>query len=130
MRVVGLAVVGRLGNISSLALGPIVAGGRELGRLFADGEIRDAIEVLPAHGVFFWPFARLEAPPRAGKGLLLLLTAARALPQLPWRETAEREDCAVEDLRRRTRLPEASVPLLVVLGERPGRTPAGPGKEG
>jgi hypothetical protein len=41
---------------------------------------------------------------RAGKGLV----RGFAAPQDAWRDTAEREDCAVEDLRRRTRLP----PLL------------------
>lgn len=46
--------------------------------------------------------------------------------RLPVRPTAEREDCAVEDFRRRTRLP----PAPVVVEDMPGRIPLGPGRAG
>src|SRR2546423_542463 len=128
INVLGLAAVGRLGNISSFIRLPIVAGGRELGLLFT-GDSLEAAEAPAPHGVFFCPFARLDAPPRAGKGLLGP-PAASALPQLPCRETADRDDCAVDDLSRRTRLPEVVGSLLVVFDARPGKIPAGPGKDG
>lgn len=57
-----------------------------------------------------------------GNGFVLLL----ALERLPARPTAERDDCAVDDLRRRTRFP----PEPVVPDESPGRMPGGPGKAG
>ena len=62
---------------------------------------------------------------RGGKGLLEDEPEGRA-PLLP---TAEREDWAVEDFSRRTRLPPAPLPFTV-LGDMPGRTPPGPGRAG
>jgi hypothetical protein len=126
--VLGFVVVGRLGNISSFTRVPIVGGGLELGLLFA-GDTLEPVETPPTHGVFFCPFASPEAPPSAGKGLLGA-PATNALPQLPCLETAERDDCAVEDLRRSTRRPEVPAPLPVVFDDRPGKIPAGPGNDG
>lgn len=47
----------------------------------------------------------------------------------PLRPTADREDCAVEDFKRSTRLPPAPPPLTVS-GDMPGSNPPGPGRAG
>lgn len=62
---------------------------------------------------------------RGGNGLDDAEEEGRA-PFLP---TAEREDWAVEDFNRRTRLPPAPL-SLTVLGDMPGRRPPGPGRAG
>lgn len=62
---------------------------------------------------------------RGGKGLEEEAEPGNA-PLLP---TADREDRAVDDFRRRTRLPPTPLPLTV-LGDIPGRIPLGPGKAG
>lgn len=57
------------------------------------------------------------------------ITGGREFPQLPCRETAERDDWAVLDFSLRTRRPV----LMLTLGrptDVPGRVPLGPGREG
>jgi len=108
-------------------------GGREEGRLLAGVEeafADDEVVGREVQGARFWPLEREDAPPRAGKGFdfeeeEVLLVLPWALPQLPWRETAEREDCAVEDLRRRTLRPPGWAPP-----ESPSSVPVGPGRLG
>ena len=49
---------------------------------------------------------------------------SRLFPQLPWRDTALRDDCAVEDLSFRTRRPDEAPGSPVV------EPAAGPGRDG
>lgn len=135
MVVFGFGAVGRAGNASEFAAFAFAvreSGGLEEGREVV-GEGREEVE---ADGVSQGVAPTLPAPARlaeaevdaaggmGGKGL-----AAAALPQLPWRLTAEREDCCVELLSFSTRRPP---PLLAtdVAAEEPGKMPLGPGRVG
>lgn len=124
MVVFGLGAAGRAGKASALAA--CVDLGRRGGLdVEGAGEGREE-EVSQGVGPTRPGPARLAdadaAGGMSGKGL-----AAAAWPQLPWRLTAEREDCCVELLSLRTRRPP---PLLTTEAEEPGRMPAGPGRVG
>lgn len=84
----------------------VCGGGLEEGRLGA-GLARVDEDGRGVQAALFWPFDRDDAPPRAGKGFDAdeKLPVPSTLPQLPWRDTAERDDCAVEDFKRRTLRP-------------------------
>lgn len=122
IRTFGFGAFGRAGKASALfALGRgDDAGAREEERLPGnDGE--GAAVPQAVAGVLD---DRAEEP-RGGNGLAEELDPGSA-PVLP---TADREDCAVDDFKRRTRLPPEPLPLTV-LGDIPGRMPLGPGKAG
>ena len=128
MKVFGFAATGRAGNIESEAaaaderIGSGPAGRRDEGRGWnmeedeAEGAIQGVGPTRPA------PARLAEDVDIGGNG-----GGGAALPQLLCLLTAEREDCAVEDLSFRTREPP---PVPVVAVEEPGRRPPGPGREG
>lgn len=120
-----MGAAGRAGNaFRSVVRGAGPVDARGAGRAYdavvvTDGRVGG---VLFQTGAFAAAAARLAVGAESGgKGLVLLV-----LDKLPARPTAEREDCAVDDLRRRTRFP----PDPVVLDDKPGRMPGGPGKAG
>lgn len=126
MVVFGFAATGSAGKASELD----GLAAREIGAL---DECRDGagegLDEEEAEGVSQGVAPTLPAPTRladvaggmGGKGLVFV-----ALPQLPWRLTAEREDCCVELLSLSTRRP----PLPRVEVEELGRMPLGPGRVG
>lgn len=131
MRTFGFGAEGRAGKASPLfvlgAFRVVDAAGREGERpeeLAREGRGAGA---AVAQGVA--EVVVLEDEPvaddRGGKGLEEEAEPGIA-PLLP---TAEREDGAVDDFRRRTRLPPTPLPLTV-LGDMPGRIPLGPGSAG
>lgn len=92
MSVLGFLPSGRAGNISSLAFGPIVVGGRSgsggLGAGWSEVVARvGGGGVIPAQAARFWPLdERVAASPRAGNAVELLEelpVLPTALPQLP-----------------------------------------------
>ena len=136
MRTFGLGAAGSAGNASALfALevceeeGVLSAVGRGEGR----GEGR--LDALGAAAVPQAVVALFRLPDRAeedaddeergGNGLLEEAEEGRA----PLRPTADREDWAVDDFKRSTRLPPAPLPFTVD-GDMPGRSPPGPGRAG
>lgn len=133
MVVFGFGTAGKAGNASGFAAFAVrVTGGLDDGREVA-GEGRAEEE---AEGVSQGVAPTRPAPARladadvdpvggmGGKGL-----AVAALPQLPWRLTAEREDCCVELLSFSTRRPPP-LPRAEAEADEPGRMPLGPGSVG
>lgn len=131
MRTFGFGAAGSAGNASALfALGVceeegvLGALGRGEGRLDATG----AAVVPQAVVAVFRLLDReedVEDEDRGGNGLLEDAEEGRA----PVRPTADREDWAVDDFKRSTRLPPAPLPFTVD-GDMPGRSPPGPGRAG
>lgn len=127
----GFAAAGRAGNASAALLvdGRAelegVAEEERLGVLGTDGREREGGGAVVAQGVADWeaPLRFDDGPAAAERGGNGFEGADGRAPLLP---TAERDDCAVDDFKRNTRLP----PVLTVLGDMPGRRPPGPGRAG
>ena len=126
MVVFGFTAAGSAGNASE-DVGFAI---REMGALDEGREVAgEGREEDDADGVSQGVAPTLPAPTRladvaggmGGKGLAFV-----ALPQLPCRLTAEREDFCVELLSLSTRRP----PLPSADAEEVGRTPLGPGRVG
>lgn len=129
MRTLGLGAAGRAGKASALEALALdreegvggVAREEALGRDGGGaGAVPQAVLVVLDFGA-----EREVEEERGGKGLDEDDEPGKA-PLLP---TAEREDWAVDDFKRRTRLPPNPLPFTVP-GFMPGRIPLGPGKAG
>lgn len=155
MRTFGFGAVGRAGNASPPPPPPpredalLVrwdddgAGlGRGEGRAdwVVDAREGNGDEVAVAAGVPHAVEVFLRAPgrgadddgeERGGNGLLEDADAEAEAEEgrAPLLPTAERDDCAVDDFNRRTRLPPAPLSFMV-FGDMPGSRPPGPGRAG
>lgn len=139
MRTFGFGAAGRAGNASELfEVGAreddeavIEAVGRGEGRVDALrlGKEDGVGGAVPQAVVLVFRAAGREededTEERGGKAVVEDADEGRA----PLRPIAEREDWAVDDFRRRTRLPPAPLPFTVS-GDIPGRRPPGPGRAG
>lgn len=140
MRTFGFGAAGRAGNASELEVFAVREDGAAVGRgeerldavVKGDGDDDDegaGAAVPHAVVVLFRAAGRAEdddTDERGGNGLLKDETEEGRAPLRP---TAEREDCAVDDFKRSTRLPPAPLPFTVS-GDMPGRSPPGPGRAG
>jgi hypothetical protein len=133
MRTFGFGAAGRAGNASESfvfrAVREVVGAGREDG-LIALAMVRAGVGAAAAQGVVVavaLGAERAVEAERGGKGLVEDDEDVETIePLLP---TADREDCAVDDLSRRTRFPPTPLPFTVP-GDMPGIWPPGPGKAG
>jgi hypothetical protein len=109
INVFGLGAAGRAGNaFRSVVRGAGPVDARGAGRAYDDVVVTEGRVggVLVQTGAFAAAAtARLAVGAESGGNGLVLLV----LERLPARPTAEREDCAVDDLRRRTRFPPEPV---------------------
>ena len=142
MRTLGFGAVGRAGNASEPDWLELrreddgVGVGRGEGRLDDDVGVGaredDGVGAGVPHAVvaaLLRDAARDEegdAEESGGNGLLEDAAEEGRAPLLP---TAERDDWAVDDFKRSTRLPPAPLPFTV-LGDMPGSSPPGPGSAG
>ena len=126
----GLGAAGRAGKASDLGMGEAraeAAGVVEvepLGLPVLEERLADGGGADAAHGVEEGATDRRDDDPTEAErgGNRVADDEGRA----PLRPTAERDDCAVDDFRRSTRLP----PVLTVPGDTAGNIPPEPGRAG
>jgi hypothetical protein len=129
----GFGAAGRAGNASEsfvfCTVREGVGAGREDG-LMALAMVRAGVGATVAQGelvVVALGAERAVEEERGGKGLVDEDEDVETIePLLP---TTEREDCAVDDLSRRTRFPPTPLPFTVP-DDMPGIWPPGPGRAG
>jgi hypothetical protein len=135
MRTFGFGAAGRAGNASELFVFVFRTGREGGGAVRDDGLIALAMDragggAAAAQGVLVavaLGAERAVEAERGGKGLVDEDEDVETTePLLP---TADREDCAVDDLSRRTRFPPPPLPFTVP-GDMPGIWPPGPGNAG